>query len=63
MGAVVDMLSNNNFYIKTKTLIPPPLSFTSLMAYLLKHAVPFRERALYCHDIRQQMVATDIATS
>ena len=26
------------------------------MAYLLKHAVPFRERALDCHGIRQQMV-------
>ena len=48
---------------QTKTLITPPMPFTSLTAYPLTYAVPFRERALDGHDIRQQMVATDVATS
>ena len=39
------------------------MPFTSLAAYPLTYAAPFRERALDGHDIRQQMVATDVATS
>ncbi|WP_288576944.1 hypothetical protein [uncultured Prevotella sp.] len=57
------MLSNNNFYIKNKNQDNPSLSFTSLAAYPLPSAVPFRERALDGHDIRQRMVSTDVATS
>ena len=39
------------------------MPFTSLAAYPLAYAVPFRERVLDGHDIRQQMVATDVTTS
>ena len=39
------------------------MPFTSLAAYPLAYAAPFRERALDGHDIRQQMVATDVAIS
>ena len=55
-------MQSNYCYIRQKPK-KHPMSFTSLAAYPLSHALPFREPALDGHNIRQQMVATIVTTS